>query len=592
MCRPETFPSMQSESTTTPANSLLSHLTYEPEVLRFGTSGRRGLVIHLTQLEVYINALAELQYLQTLLPSEGGIVRGDELYFAYDLRPSSTEYISGERGRGELAQAVVRAIYDAGMRPVNVGAIPTPALANLAISRGKGSMMITGSHIPFDRNGYKTNTSRGELLKEHEQPIGRAVEQVRHALYNQPLTSSAFDTQGRFKSGHSDLPAPVGDARSAYIRRYTGFFAGQTLSGMRLLFYQHSAVGRDLVPEILRSFGAEVISTGHSDSFVPIDTENIDAAQLAAIQILVDEAAAKHGCIDAVVSTDGDSDRPLLLGVDRSTNKVRFFGGDLLGMLVAEYLGADAVVVPISCNDAIDRSTLRPVLEPKTRIGSPYVIAGMERAQSKGKKVICGWEANGGFLVGSAIERNGKVLAALPTRDAVLPLLAVLFSAHEQGLSLAALFDRLPPRFSRAALLKQLPRRIGLAIVERFSPADSVVRDAQFESDRIALFDADGTELRDNGDLANQAGEIRSQLSRFFMTPKFEAIVRLNYTDGVRITFENGDVAHLRPSGNADELRIYAVSDTQARAEEIAAMGIAEPDGILRSMERFVMQSS
>src|SRR6185437_6722711 len=123
----------------------------------------------------------------------GGIVRGDELYFAYDL-PSSTEYISGERGRGELAQAVVGAIYDAGMRPVNVGAIPTPALANLAISRGKGSMMITGSHIPFDRNGYKTNTSRGELLKEHEQPIGRAVEKVRHALYNQPLTSSAFDT--------------------------------------------------------------------------------------------------------------------------------------------------------------------------------------------------------------------------------------------------------------------------------------------------------------------------------------------------------------------------------------------------------------
>jgi phosphomannomutase len=579
---------MNSDSYASRADSLRSHLQYEPQALQFGTSGRRGLVVHLTQLELYINALAELRYLQSLPPSEGGITHGDELYFAYDLRPSSTEYVPGEGGRGELAQAIVRAIRDAGMRPVNMGAIPTPALANLAISRGKGSIMITGSHIPFDRNGYKTNTSRGELLKEHEEPIGRAVEQVRQALYNEPFASSKFDASGRLKSGHCDLPAPVDEARSAYVRRYTEFFAGQSLRGMRLLFYQHSAVGRDLVPEILLQLGADVITTGRSDTFVPIDTENIDTAQLAVVQSLVDEAAEKQNPIDAVVSTDGDSDRPLLLGVDRSTNRVCFFGGDLLGMVVAEYLGADAVVVPISCNDAIDRSRLRPVLEPKTRIGSPYVIAGMERARSKGRRAICGWEANGGFLTGSAIERNGKVLEALPTRDAMLPLLAVLFSAHEQGFSLGELFHRLPPRFSRAALLKQFPRPVGLAIVKQFSPKDSAMRDVQFESDRTILLDADGIEIRDKDGLANQVGSIKQQLSRFFTPPRFGAITRLNYTDGVRITFANGDVAHLRPSGNADELRIYAVSDTQARAEEIIALGIAEPDGILRSLEKLV----
>ena len=32
-------------------------------------------------------------------------------------------------------------------------------------------MMVTGSHIPFDRNGYKTNSARGELLKRDEAPI-------------------------------------------------------------------------------------------------------------------------------------------------------------------------------------------------------------------------------------------------------------------------------------------------------------------------------------------------------------------------------------------------------------------------------------
>ena len=48
----------------------------------------------------------------------------------------------------------------------------------------------------------------------------------------------------------------------------------------------------------------------------------------------------------------------------------------------------------------------------------------------------------------------------------------------------------------------------------------------------------------------------------------------------------------LRPSGNADELRIYAVADTEERADAIAAMGVAEPDGILRRMERAVSHSA
>ena len=46
---------------------------------------------------------------------------------------------------------------------------------------------------------------------------------------------------------------------------------------------------------------------------------------------------------------------------------------------------ADAVVVPISCNDAIDRGPLAAVLEPKTRIGSPFVISGVEAALANGR---------------------------------------------------------------------------------------------------------------------------------------------------------------------------------------------------------------
>lgn len=584
---------MHMETPGITTNSLRSRLKYEPRDLKFGTSGRRGLVADLAQLEVYINALAELEYLQTLPVADGGIKKGDEVFIAYDLRPSSTIFVAEEGGRGEIAQAIERAILDAGMKPSNMGTIPTPALTCYALSRQRGSIMITGSHIPFNRNGYKTNTSQGELLKIHEGPIQSVVERVRGRIYSEPIESSLFDENGRFKKGHAELSPESSAARDFYISRYTRFFRGESLSGMRVLFYQHSAVGRDLVVDILRRFEVEVIPVGRSDSFVPIDTENIDASQLAVLQDLTTHATAKVGMVHAILSTDGDSDRPLLLAVDFATSQLQFFSGDLLGMVVAEYLGADAVVVPISCNDAIDSSGLADVLEPKTKIGSPFVIAGMNAAMERGKRKVCGWEANGGFLTGSAFQREGSTLDALPTRDAVLPLLCALFSAHEKRLSLGELFAKLPRRFSRAALLKQFPREIAVRIVNRFSLEDQQISEVHFNGSALELLDGDrrpseATEVR----VTNALG-VRSKLAGFFNAANgFDEIIRLNYTDGVRITFGNNDVAHLRPSGNADELRIYAVSDSEKRAEEITALAIAEPDGILRSMEKAVLESS
>ena len=507
--------------------NLRQSLRCTPVELQFGTSGRRGLVVDLTQLEIYINALAELEYLQSLPREEGGIVRGEEFYFARDLRPSS----------GKIAEAIVQAMRDAGMVPVNLGAVPTPAITYHALERGRGSMMITGSHIPFDRNGYKANSSKGELLKEQEGPINARVAKVRARLYAEDAERSAFDADGNLKQPVEWPP----ETHTDWVRRFADFFPGKPLAGKRVLVYQHSAVGRDLLVVTLRELGAEVVPAGRSNTFVPIDTENIGAPELAAIQALVDA----NGSLDAVVSTDGDSDRPLVLGVENG--KARFFGGDLVGMIVAEYLGADAVVVPVTCNDGVDRGALAGVLEPKTRIGSPFVIAGMEAARKKGKKRVCGWEPNGGFLVGSDIERDGRVLKALATRDAFLPVVTVLVAAAERGCAVGDLFARLPRRFSKAALVRNFARAVSLKILESLDAA---------------------------------------AVARYF-TPElgFGAVAAIDRTDGVRVMFSNGDVAHVRPSGNADELRIYAVADSQARADEIVAMGVREPDGILRAME-------
>jgi phosphomannomutase len=563
-------------------DALRFHLAYKPQPLKFGTSGRRGEVIHLTQLEIYTNVVAEIHYLQSLPQSEGGIQAGDDFYYAYDLRRSSTELV--ENGRGGLCQAVEQALKNMGMRPINLGAIPTPALTYWALKHAKGSIMVTGSHIPFDRNGYKLNTSKGELMKKDEQPINDQVALTRDELLSQPYAESLFDTQGVLRSAQSGLLPATAEGRNAYIQRYLDFFKGETLQGMKLFAYQHSAVGRDLLVEIFEALGADVTPAGRSDTFVPIDTEAIDQAQLDTIQNLWRKTGQTF---DAIISTDGDSDRPLILAPEG--DKLRFFSGDLLGMIVAEFLGIGAAVVPISTNDAIDRGSLASVTEPKTKIGSPYVIAGMQRAISKGRRRVCGWEANGGFLTSCDIERNGNVLTGLPTRDAFLPLLCALFAAYNRKITLPELFATLPRRFSRSAMLRNFPRATSMKIIEQFSPPEAIMQDVCYHPDHIIVRNPDHATLELKEPHAEQLDQIRRGIQNVFSAEfGFAPVAQILYTDGVRIIFSNGDVAHVRPSGNADELRIYSVADTQERADSIANHGVAEPDGLLRRLEHMV----
>ena len=307
-------------------------------------------------------------------------------------------------------------------------------------------------------------------------------------------------------------------------------------------------------------------------------------------------AEAGGQAVSAIVSTDGDSDRPLVtavlpvLAAATGARRVRFLPGDLLGIVAAEYLGADAAALPISANDAVERRfSERKITLEKTKIGSPYVVAALDDLRIAGKhRRIVGWEANGGFLTGSDIELNKGVLKALPTRDALLPILANLCAAASQGLSLQGLWDQLPARFGRAGLLDDFPAAASQAILAQLIPAGDAV-EVEFDS-------ADAVVDRSRGEKSGTALGVsavkdwqrcRSVLSRYFKPVfGFDAIARINVLDGVRIYFRNGDIAHIRPSGNAPQLRIYAVSDTQARADRIVELSLREPDGILRQLER------
>jgi phosphomannomutase len=556
-------------------------LNSAPVPLAFGTSGLRGLVKDITDLEAYINVKAALRYLLSI----GDIRTSNTVVIAGDLRPSTDR----------IMRACAQAIVDLGCQVENAGKIPTPALVSHTISTGRAGVMVTGSHIPFDRNGIKINKSVGEVLKSDEPGIAREIERLRVEEYSQGATTSAFDASGMLKSA-PELPPLDRGAEEAYVSRYLNSFDSGGLSGLRILMYQHSAVGRDILPRILRELGADVVTAGSSETFIPIDTENITDEQLDRLDELALAAEAKGESLQAIVSTDGDSDRPLVIAVLPAAEvkpggrRVRFLPGDLLGIIVAEYLNADAAAVPISANDGVERRMAeRGICLRKTKIGSPYVVSVLDELRYAGTHTrIVGWEANGGFLTASDIALTKGTLAALPTRDSTLPILANLFAAATQGISLSVLWDQLPARFSRAGLIDNFPVAVSQAILANLIPSGETV-EVEFDGAQrvIDRSRADATPTPLAAGIAEDWQQRKKTLSRFFTAALgFDDIMRINVLDGVRIYFKNGDVAHIRPSGNAPQLRIYANSDSQARADEIVDLALREPDGILRQLER------
>ncbi len=317
--------------------------------------------------------------------------------------------------------------------------------------------------------------------------------------------------------------------------RYLNFFAPDALHGLRVGVYQHSAVGRDVLVKILSHLGAEVTPLGRSEKFIPVDTEAIRPEDVALAR---DWAAT--GKFDALVSADGDSDRPLVS--DENGNWLR---GDIAGILCAKFLAADSISTPVSCNTAVEKcGWFRDIR--RTRIGSPFVVASMMEAAAGGAKRVVGYEANGGFLLNSDIETGGKKLRALPTRDAVIVILGILLLAKQQGKTVSQLTASLPARFTASDRRKN------------FAPEKSAAILAKFDS---------GSETADKIEIEKMFGQICGR------------VASLNRTDGLRIIFANEEIIHLRPSGNAPEFRCYAEAATDARARAITADALAQIGG-------------
>ncbi len=440
---------------------------------KFGTSGLRGLVSDLTPDLVG-------DYTRGFLAA---CPHGTGLWVGRDLRASSPA----------LAEVVIAAARDEGVSVTDCGAVPTPALAMAAMSAGAAAVMITGSHIPADRNGLKFYVPGGEITKADEAAI--------------------LATLGRAPAGLAGHRHSTFEVGGDWAARYRLAF-GRALDGMKVGVWAHSAVSREPLVACLEALGARVAVLGRSDVFVPVDTEAVPAEVRALL------AGWAEG-LDAIVSTDGDGDRPL---VADATGQI--VPGDVLGQITAAALGADVVVTTVSANTGVDLAG-RFGRVVRTRIGSPFVIAAMQAAGGR----VVGYEPNGGFLLGFDAMGPAGPLPRLMTRDSLLPIVAALAEGKRAG-SLAARVAMEPARFTVTDRLEDVPTEASQALL------------ARVDADPAAFV---------------------ASLGR---------VQAVDHTDGLRLTLDGGDVVHLRPSGNAPEFRIYAEAASPKAAAALMARAL------------------
>lgn len=455
---------------------------------QFGTSGLRGLVTELS-------ADLVTDYIRAFLAA---CPHGGTVHVGRDLRPSSPS----------IAQVVIEAVQAAGMLVIDAGAVPTPALALASMTAGHAAVMVTGSHIPADRNGLKFYVPSGEISKADEAAIIAHLGQT---------------------WGHASTPGPVKiapDTAESYISRYILGFGSKALSGLRIGIYEHSTVARDILAQVVTALGGTAIPLARSETFIPVDTEAVDPATRSLLT-----AWCKENQLDALISADGDADRPMMTDASGT-----IIPGDVLGPLTAAMLGAEVLCTPVSSNSMIaDMATFGTIMW--TRIGSPFVIAAMDEVLAANPTAsVAGYEANGGFLLGFDAQGPAGRIAPLATRDSLLPMLAPLADANARGLSLAELVATLPPVFTAASRIAGVPTEKSAAFIVELTNSPTA---------RATFFDTMGPEQS------------------------------LDLTDGLRVYFTSGRVVHLRPSGNAPECRCYAQAESAVAATELVELHLA-----------------
>jgi phosphoglucosamine mutase len=318
------------------------------------------------------------------------------------------------RASGEfLSAAVVAGLASAGVDVLDVGVMPTPAIAFLTDSTGADlGVVLSASHNPMPDNGIKFFARGGHKLADE---LEDAIEARMGERWQRPTGSAVGRIRRRY------------DLRDSYAEHLLAMLPHR-LDGLTVVVDCAHGSASAIAPDIIRRAGAEVIAIGCAPDGLNIN-DGYGSTHLTHLRTAVSE----HGA-DAGIAFDGDADR--CLAVDADANVID--GDQILAVLAMSmresgHLADDTVVATVMSNlgflQAMQREGVNVVA---TAVGDRYVLEAMRA---------------GGFSLGGEQSGHVVMLEHATTGDGLLTSLNLLSRVAAVGKplrELAAVMDRLP----------------------------------------------------------------------------------------------------------------------------------------------------
>jgi phosphoglucosamine mutase len=357
----------------------------------FGTDGVRGVAGQHPLEENTIERLGAA--LVRALPTQG---RPPRLVVGRDTRESGPW----------IERALARGVCSQGATLTSAGVIPTPGVAYIARALGfDAGLVISASHNPFQDNGIKVFSGRGEKFSERlEQEIETIV--ADHSWQVHPDTRPEIEQR---------------DFTDAYIvHAREALRDALPLGRIRIALDLANGATTSVAPKLFRSYGFDVTIIGDEPDGRNINLE-CGSTHPERLQHLVREGGFRLG-----IAFDGDGDRAIF--VDGSG---RVVDGDAVLLMCARQLKAngglagDMIVATVMSNIGLELALRQHGIGMvRCAVGDKYV---MEEMVQRG--IALGGEQSGHIIF----------LEHLFTGDGIVTALRVLRVMAETGRELADL---------------------------------------------------------------------------------------------------------------------------------------------------------
>jgi phosphoglucosamine mutase len=323
------------------------------------------------------------------------------------------------RSGGQLFGALAAGLSAEGADVVDLGVLPTPAVAHASAQRNLPAAMISASHNPFQDNGVKFFSAGGRKLDD-------TIEQRIDLLYGQLMDRSLSSAVPTSATGEvigasvGQLLEDRGAAVSLYTEHIVSTLEGRKLNGLHVVVDAANGALSGIADRVLASLGASVTSLHDAP-----DGVNINAGCGSThLESLMDEV--RRTGADLGLGFDGDADR--CLACDAAGNLID--GDQIMAMLALDLrsrsqLKDDTVVVTVMTNLGFKLAMRREGLAVvETKVGDRYVLEALNA---------------GGYSLGG--EQSGHVILTrhASTGDGLLTGVAVMDLMARTGRSLASL---------------------------------------------------------------------------------------------------------------------------------------------------------